>query len=457
MMHLQTIFVRLVLILIFSLCVEDAAAFEKGLDVLEGFDDAPTVQDPIARPIQSASHLRFTGWLKLGSTYNFIHHASGEGEIDWHGLSRLRPELLLEGDLRLSTAWRLFASIKGSYDLAYAINGREDYTDEILDEYEKELELREAFVSGPLSESIDFKLGRQIAVWGCSDNIRVTDILNPLDQREPGLTDIEDLRLPVTMARLDTRFGPWTLTGLIIPEIRFDKQPVYGHDLYPYDQSLPPEKKSTDGFENAEYAAALTGIFSGWDISFYWARLYDDQPHMELSYNGSLALEHSRLTMLGISGERALGNFLLFGEAALFDGLEFFNAKGTFSRTDLLVGVAYSGFRDTTVSLEMARHHLNGYQDRLGLFPDDVDQDVYETVLRLSRTFWHERLTLTVLAFTFNGLGQDGALQRLQGEYELTDDLTVTVGAVFFKSGDLPAFSNISDNDRFFTELKWSF
>ena len=50
-----------------------------------------------------------------------------------------------------------------------------------------------------------------------------------------------------------------------------------------------------------------------------------------------------------------MGNFLLFGEAAWFDGLEFFNADGSFSRTDLLAGVEYSGFRDTTISFEILR------------------------------------------------------------------------------------------------------
>jgi len=444
------------LVCLFSLC-PGAGAADDGLDVLEGFEETPAYETPAERPSETDSPLRFSGWFKLGATYNFAHHAPKEGETDWRGLSRLRPELLLEGDLRLPADWRLFASAKGFYDFAYAINGRDEYTDEVLDEYEKELELREAYLAGPLSDAVDLKLGRQIVVWGRSDNVRVTDVLNPLDQREPGLTDIEDLRLPVTMARLDAHSGPWTLTGLVIPEIRFDKQPLYGHDFYPYDQTLPPEKEPADGLDHAEFAAAITGIFSGWDISLYWARIYDDQPHAELSRSGSLILKHSRLSMLGIAGERALGNFLLFGEAAWFDDLEFFNSEKTYSRTDLLAGVEYSGFHDTTLSFEVVRQHLNGFVDELALSPDEASEEVYETVLRLSRTFWHERLTLTALAYTFNALGQDGALQRLQGEYELAAGVNATVGMVLFQSGDLPAFQNIGNNDRLFAEVKWNF
>jgi len=425
-------------------------------ELLEGFDKSPAAQKAIPQRTRT-SHFHLSGWFKLAGTYNFAHHAPEEGETDWRGLSRLRPELLLEGDLRLPDTWRLFVSGKGFYDFAYALNGRDDYTDEVLDEYEHELELREAFLAGRLTDSVDLKLGRQIFVWGRSDNLRVTDVLNPLDQREPGLTDIEDLRLPVTMVRLDGHNGPWTLTGLVIPEIRFDKTPVYGHDFYPSDQPLPSKDRPDEGFGHAEYGAALNGVFSGWDISFYGARFYDDQFHLVLNRYGELFRKHSRLTMFGVAGTWALGNFLLFGEAAWFDGLEFFNTDGSFSRTDLLAGVEYSGFRDTTISFEILRQHLNGFDRRLAEAPDEATENLSVAVLRLSRTFMHERLTLTALAYNYGLDGDEGALQRLQGAYDLRDGLTMTVGVVLFKSGDLPVFRSVADNDRFFAEVKWSF
>ena len=60
------------------------------------------------------------------------------------------------------------------------------------------------------------KLGRQIVNWGRSDTVRVLDVINPLDNREPGLVDIEDLRLPVTMARVDY-FPKWFWTRTFFP------------------------------------------------------------------------------------------------------------------------------------------------------------------------------------------------------------------------------------------------
>ena len=84
----------------------------------------------------------------------------------------------------------------------------------MLDAYEQESELREVYLQGALASALDIKVGRQIVVWGKSDNIRITDVLNPIDNREPGLVDIEDVRLPLTMSRLDFYFGDWGLSTM---------------------------------------------------------------------------------------------------------------------------------------------------------------------------------------------------------------------------------------------------
>ena len=112
---------------------------------------------------------------------------------DPHDLSHAKGEIELELGTRLHDAWDLFVSGSAAHNLAYEINGRQDYTDGFLSDSENEIILAKAFVRGSLTDSLDVKIGRQIVVWGKSDNIRITDILNPMDRREPGLTDIEDL------------------------------------------------------------------------------------------------------------------------------------------------------------------------------------------------------------------------------------------------------------------------
>jgi hypothetical protein len=355
------------------------------------------------------------------------------------------------------------------YDFVYDLRGRDNYTREVLDSYPAEIELGEAWLQGSLTRNLDIKTGRQIVVWGRSDNIRITDVLNPLDMREPGLTDIEDLRLPCAMTRLDYYIGDWTLSGLAIHEIRFNKYPEFGSDFYPSPVPLPEERVPSDSWRNTEFAAALTGVFSGWDLSLYWADLYDDTPYASLEsieiigpppfppvIVPHLRLKHARVTMLGAAGNVAYGNWLLKAEAAWFDGLRFFNIPDKrYSRTDLLLGVEYAGFKDTTIAVDIANRHLNGFDTPLQNSPDLLEDDRYQWALRVTRTFLNETLEVTLLASLYGLEGEDGAIERLSAEYDLTDSVKLIGGLVLYQDGD--NYDYIGNNDRLFLDVKYSF
>ncbi len=431
-------------------------------ELLEGFDDDSKESKPeLSKEKIKPSIFSLNGDVELGASYNFAHDKPEGNETDWRGLSRLRTELNLELNAKFSSSWQARISAKGAYDFAYAIKGRDEFTDEVLDNYEKELELGETYIQGSLTKSLDIKLGRQIVVWGKSDNIRVTDVLNPLDIREPGLTDIEDLRLPVAMSKLDYYIGDWSLTGIAIHEIRFNKSPEYGSDFYPGSQPPPHEDKPDHGGKNTEYAVAINGILSGWDIAFYWADYYNDMPHMELVSAGpppQIEWKHKRLKMLGAAFNAAVGNWLLKTEAAYIDGFEFFNSPDKdYSRTDVLAGVEYSGFKDTTMSIEAVNRHINDFDETLELPPAEAQEDEFQWVFRLTRDFLNDTLTLTLLASTFGGTGQDGAFQRVSAEFDVTDSIEIAGGVVLYQSGDLAMYRNIGDNDRLFCEIKYSF
>lgn len=399
-----------------------------------------------------------SGSFTLGGTYNFVHDAPKPGETDYRGLSRLRPELLLDLDLVLSENWKALISGKVFYDFAYEINGRDQYTGEVLDEYEKEADFHEVYLQGVLLPSLDLKVGRQIVAWGKSDNIRVVDILNPLDNREPCLVDIEDLHLPVTMTKLDYYFGHCNLNGIAVHEIRFNKDPVYGSDFFPADAPLPEEKKPVNTLENTEYAVAMNGIFSGWDISIYSAWFFDDQSHVQQASSTHLERRHSRLKMIGTALNIALGNWLVKSELAYFDGLEFFALPGEErSRLDVLCGVEYSGFLNTTISLEAVNRHIYDFESSLKNSPDNAQEDEFQTVLRYSGDFFYDTLHLVMLASTFGTTGEDGALQRFSVEYDVTDAFSVRMGVVTYQSGDEAGLRNIGDNDRSFLDAKYSF
>ncbi|MEN8142225.1 MAG: DUF1302 family protein [Thermodesulfobacteriota bacterium] len=426
-------------------------AEEAPVDLFSGFDESPSqVKKESGRDMPSP----FSGFAKLTATYNTDHDQPLPGQTDWRGMSKLRGELLLEVKRNFSD-WQLFVSGKGFYDPAFEINGRDDYTAQVLDEYESEMELRELYLQGSPLPSLDLKIGRQIVAWGRSDNFRVTDILNPLDNREPGLTDIEDLRLPLTMTMVSYFRGNWRLDLIGIHEHRYDKNPPFGHDFYPYPAPPPEETRPAQTVENTEFALNLTGIFFGWDYSLYYASTFSDQSNLVPSLPP--AGEHRRLKVFGEAASIARGNFLFIAEAAHVQGLGFLaDPDSSYERTDLLAGFEYSGFSNTVISCDYLFRNLHGYNSILAASPESPLDSDEQLAVRVSRDFFHETVKLTALAMVFGDQAQQGALERLTTTYVPADNWSITTGAVFYESGDSP-LTGFGDNDRVFLEVRYDF
>jgi hypothetical protein len=439
---------------------EDGTPVGERDEFLGGFEeDAGEVGSEEEIVEEKPSPLRLDGEVTFTMIYNFSPDAS----FPWDGFSMVRPELQVSLKGKFSEGWQAEIGIRGFYDLVYVLRGPENYTRKVLDDYEKELEILDTFVQGRLTKKLDLKIGRQIVVWGPLFNLRVTDVLNPLDFRLPGLTDLDVLRLPVTMLKLDYFFGNWDLSGMWIPEIRFSKRPVFGSDFYPFPVPMPPEEDPDNGFQfdDAEWAVSLVGTFSGWDIGVYWAYVYEDQPHMVLVSPGPperRVRKHARIHMLGTAGNVALGNWLLKGEVALFEGLKYTNTPGAdYFRLDVGGGFEYTGFHETIVSLEAVNRHIFDYDPLLELPGDEVDENEFQWSFRFVRDFMNDTLTLFVVASTFGVKADDGAFERLALEYDITDAVAVMGGVVFYQSGDKGRFKDVSQNDRLFLDLRYSF
>ncbi len=431
---------------------------EPGLDeILGGFEEEPAPEPKTERIRQKPLPWDLSGSVKAASSINIAHEAPPPAATDHRGLSRLRLDADLDLEITFSEDWRVLLGGHAFYDFAYRIQGRDAFTPEVLDLYENEIEFDETFAQGKLHQRIDLKVGRQIMVWGKSDNVRVTDVLNPLDNREPGLVDIDDLRLPVFMTRLDYYIGPWNLTTLAVHEVRFNKDPVFGSDFFPLNSPPPPEEKPASHFRNTQYGAALNGIFTGWDLSFYAARFFNPQTHFKQVSPTETRRAHSWLTMVGAATNLARGNWLFKAEAAYLDGFRFFALPGTRSRLDLLVGADYTGFSETTLSAEIVNRHLFDFDNRLKDPPDNAQEDEPGLALRYQADFLHDTLHLVFVALIFGPTAEDGAVERASIRYDWSDYLSLTAGLVAYQSGDLASFRTIGDNDRLFFEAVYSF
>jgi hypothetical protein len=456
-------------------------------EILGGFDDEDEDLEVISDMATQAADARrweLTGSLTLGASYAYAHDPPEPGEPDYRDLTRLQAQLALELDIDLPRDWELRIAGRGFRDYFYALEGRSDFPDEVLDNHQREAEFQELWLRGELAPDLDLQFGRQIVSWGRSDNLRVVDVLNPIDSREPGLVNVEDLKLPVTMTRLDYYWGSWSLTGVAIHETRFDTSPVPGSDFFPRTEGGPngafdlPEQTPGNGGANTEWAVRLRGIFSGWDISLHWARYYDDRPHVVGSFQ-SIApfgmpttvflpdrLEHARLTLWGASGQIARGDWLFKSELAYVRGLRFYEGdlraltpgrSRKRSRVDAMLGLEYLGINDVTIALELVNRHLGGFDSRLELAPNYTRRNAVEGSLVVTADFWNDRIHTALVAVVFGAHAQDGAILRGEVEYELRDALALTTGVVLYEEGDDPPFSSYGHLDRIFLKLQYSF
>ena len=387
-------------------------------------------------------------------------------EADWSGLTKVEPFLSLTWDSKIGEKWKTRVSGKVFYNLAYSIKGREIFSKEVLNELEYEAELREFFIEGSPFTLLDVKLGKQIIVWGVGNSLRVVDVLNPTDNRELGMTDLEDRRLPINMIRLDYFIGNLKLEAVAIHEIKFNKSAPYGSDFNPANKKINeviPENTP----KNREYGLALIGIFRGWDTSLHWAQYFDDTYHSKISSKTivpgvgvvpTYEMHHSRLTMAGMTLSIPSGNYLWKAEAAKLKGLEFaLVTDKIFSRLDLLFGIEYSGLSETSVSIESVLQHLNDFDFRLEDFPDSKREKSYVNSLSFEQDYFNKTLHFNILGMIFGKSGRDGGINRFSLKYEVLDACSVKGGVMIYQSGEDSYFKSLNENDRFFFEVRYSF
>lgn len=409
----------------------------------------------------SLSRVDFNGHIKWGVVVNTSHDPPLPGQTDWRGVSSLRTDLSTRVKFKFSDRLTGVVSGNGYYDAAFRIKGRENYTEQLVDSLEKEFELGETYLQGTLSKNLDFSVGRQIVVWGTSDYIRVTDVLNPLDLRDPGLTRLEDLRLPVTLAQMSYYWSDVSLTGVMAYEHRFDKYPVYGSDFYPFNVTLPNEKKIDLDWNTMEWGMALDIGFHQWDLSFYLARFFNDRPYLEqfnLFYPAKSIMNHAKIYMAGTAIQIVTGSWLLKTEAAYLDGFRLSCRPGQdFSRWDILLGVEYFGFKNTHLSVEAVNRHLNNWVSCFERFPDYMIEDDSQVVLKISRTFYNDTLTLTFIGSMFGIDAINGSFQDYSLDFQITDAWSILTGMINYQSGDKVEMKKIGKNDRIYLKFKYSF
>ena len=422
-----------------------------GSDDIIAEDSTPIIEEKPTR-------YSFSGDIAFKTSAGYHQHKVDK--VEYNGINQAQTALFLQLDYKISDDWKLRISGDAYYDAIYDINS-DNYNDDTLDAYHTQLMMNDAYIQGRITSNLDVKIGHQIVVWGKSDSIRITDVINPLDNRLPGMTDIEDLRLSVAMAKFDYYVGKWNLSGMIIGENRVMLEPAPRGEFFPVDSIFPSAPNPfmelvtpDNSIDNLQYAFGANGIFSGWDLSFYGANVLDQKWHINKTTN---TREVSKIQMIGSAINIATGSWLFKSELAYLNGIKYNSTPDEKNRFDALVGVDYMGIKDSVLSLEIANRHIFEHEKQMSGSFDFVDKDEMQTAIRVTRSFENDTINATALLSMFGSSWENGGFRRIWVEYDVMDAVVANFGIVDYVGGDKILMQINKQNDRVFADISYSF
>ncbi len=403
-------------------------------DLLSGFDEE-TVKQNSSSQKNFLQDYGIEGKLTQSLAYSYKNDAPHDD------LSSFKSSLFLEYNKELWDDMKIKINGVAFYDLAYLFKGREKFTQDELDDLESEVELYDAYLQTSLSNRLDLKLGRQVVVWGKSDTIRITDVINPLDNRRPAMTDIEDLRLPEAMVKFDYYYKNYRVTPIVILEQRFNKNPPFGGDFNPLPQKMPKQKEPN----SPSYALNFAGEFSGFDIDLYLSSLFaqDELGLPMVDYK-------QKVKMAGVALNFIYQSWLFKSELAYKKDFKFLQSGDKkFNRFDSLLGFEYNGIAETKLSFDIANRHMT---KKNSLF----EQDSYQYAFRATSDFLHATLHTNYLISLFGKKLDEGGFQRVWIKYDIADGINANIGVVDYIGGN-KIFDMIKDNDMIFADISYNF
>ncbi len=386
---------------------------------------------------------------------------------------------------------RVLLTLHGEYDLAYLVD-RGSHDEPTREAYEWQVNTREALVALSLGE-FELTLGRQIVAWGEGDALSPLDVVNPRDMREPGLADLDDIRLPVLASRVGWFRGPHRVEVMMIHESDFGYRPQPYSPYSPFSALLGDNPMAAtllrgktlsfdhrqDRFAFNQQQLLVRWVYkgAGIDLGLYVASALDQQGVVILDpatlaaqlTNDALFIEldHRRYELFGHSGAWPFGHFLLKWELDLRLGQAVNSGSipagggiptmGVEQATmiDTMVGLTWTGVQDLMVGLEIWKPWVvDG--------PDETLMDLGAAffALRASYTMLGERLRLLAAMSVVGWSSYQGLLLRGEATYEIMDGLKVGLGYISYLPGGDDAFGffyGLDQHDRLFLRLRWDF
>lgn len=434
-------------------------------------------EDSVTRPSlhwkvepQDTPFWEISGSVKSVTHYSIAQPAPTGNHRDRRGLSQAKLQATINLDWHLMETLKATLGTVGFIDTIYPLNYKHSTEIVPIDElknYESEWELGEAYLSWTMNETWSLKAGRQILSWGMSDYVQVIDRINPLDQRWPGLADVETLKLPIGLIQLLWAKGNWRWEALAIYERQWPKMPVPDQDFYTPKGASPKETMPGQALSDLEFGMALIGYFSGWDGGLYITSLFEDQAVFQL-VNETLIRGHPRVLTLGGSGNLAWNNWVFRGELAWRQGhLEVRMPHQNLQVIESIGGLDYSGFSGATIGLEVKARKALNFSDQTQILSSSMQSSLHDlpsnAALRMQwsavyrQSLLQNHVHFLALGSFFGTTFEEGNMLRTSLTWNWRDNKDITIGWIGFQPGTDARWALYDKNDRVWCTFTYFF
>ncbi len=415
----------------------------------------------------------YNGSFSQKTAYSYQHEDAD--------ITLMRSELNLELTAAPpQSSWKTKINWTGSYDLAYRLEGRDDFNRETLDAYETDSELNELYLDIDFTSWLNLRAGRQFFSWGETAIKQISDIGNPRDFRELGLQDLDEVRLSAAASKLTFYGNDWEYNMIAIHEIRPDEFGTEGSEFDPYlavrnaQVIIEDDEEPASSLKNTEF---LTRLFlSGHlgDINLYWSRIFEDSPVLDLAdvnlQTGQVRFtpRYKRIHAYGLFGNFVAGNFLLKYDLARKTELPLmrstnniftqinsdpFNVQSfeTKNVRQWMLGFDYSGIDETSVVFEYSGQYIEDHH------PDLANEKInHEVSLYISHDMLHDTLVSTF--WWSHDLKEHANLYKIESAYAYTDELKFTAGfSGFIVHNENNFYYPYRNNDRIYLSVQYDF
>jgi hypothetical protein len=329
-----------------------------------------------------------------------------------------------------------------------------------------DVNLREAFVEKSVGP-FDFRVGRQIIIWGRADKVNPTDNLTSRDFSLL-VTDDEDQRSGPFAAQAVYNLDSWRLTGIWQPEWR---SPVFPLGAPPpgvsFSYGVPQNSHEQFGLKLDNSGGAID-----WSFSFFHG--VDRTPDIKVLSSGaagtSLELNFQKIDVLGADFATNLGSYGVRGEASYTRTQDSQGTDPLTKNSNLFVvlGADRSFYETLNINAQYLYRHVFDYFDgtisdpnvstlalQVNINSAQLSRNMHGASLRIS----HKALNET-LESELTGVGwfttQD-YLIRPKITYAFSDTFRGTLGIEIFQGNASTFFGRLRSLSSGFAEIRLLF